>query len=47
MNGKADRNGDGQVTLGELLDDVQTKARVYPSLERNAPERAIVLSGGR
>ena len=46
LRGRADKNGDGRVTLGEFLDDARQIAAVYPVLPPGTPERDIHLTGG-
>ncbi len=45
LNGSADQNKDGRITLGELLDSIGSSSVVYPLLSSNAPERNISLTG--
>jgi hypothetical protein len=42
--GRADRNRDGQITVGEFLQDIQNVAEITPKSPRNFKEQNIILA---
>ncbi len=42
--GRADRNRDGRITVGEFLQDVQNVAEITPKSPKNFNEQNIILA---
>jgi hypothetical protein len=44
LQGSGDRDGDGRITIGEVLHSLKNGTNVYPTLPRAAPELTIPLA---
>ncbi len=47
LQGGADADRDGQVTLGELIHSLRGTAQIFPNLSPSAPERTLPLAGSK